>query len=205
MHQTRSEIIQKLPLPRKGTKYVAVAIRNRYNSVPLVVAIRDMLNLASTSKEVKKMIHNKAVKVNGKISKNLNDPLNLFSILDIGKKYMLTILPTNRFSLEETKNETRNLKITGKRVVRNGALQYSLHDGTSISSKQSFLVGDTLVLNHENKVLKHITFEKGKDVFVLFGSNVGKIGKIKEISDNGIVLKLEDKEFVADNRQVILI
>ena len=87
MHQTRNEVIRALPLPRKGTKYVAYALRHNSTSVSIVVAIRDMLKLASTSKEVKGMIHNKALKINGKPAKDLHDPINLFSIFHADKNY----------------------------------------------------------------------------------------------------------------------
>ena len=59
MHQTRSELIRALPLPRKGTKYVAYAQRHNSTSVSIIVALRDMLGLASTAKEVNYMIHKK--------------------------------------------------------------------------------------------------------------------------------------------------
>jgi len=160
MHQTRSEVIRALPLTRKGTKYVARALRNSSNSLPLVIAIRDMLKLASTGKEVKKMIHEKKIKINGRDAKNLNDPISLFSILKADKNYILEILPTGRFELKETKDEDRKLKIIGKRTVKEGKLQYALHDGTNILSDKNFSIGDTLILSSENKIRKHIGFQR---------------------------------------------
>ena len=114
MHQTRSKIIRVLPLARKGTKYVARASRNESSSVPLVIAIRDMLKLAKTSKEVKGMVHNKILKINGKLVKTINDPIGIFSIIEADKKYLLTLLPTGRFVFEETKENSRRLKIMEK-------------------------------------------------------------------------------------------
>ena len=205
MHQTRSEIIRKLPLPRKGTKYVAVALRSNSKSIPIVVAIRDLLKLASTSKEVKSMIHNKLIKINGKPAKDINDPINLFSIMEADKSYILTLLETGRFSLEETKEKDRKLKITGKRKVRNGVLQYSLHDGTSLVSDQSFSVGDTLVLSKDNKVMKHLSFDNGKEIFVLSGSNIGKKGKIRKLIEKKISVEFDKNNVILDKEQVILI
>ncbi|MEK6908532.1 MAG: hypothetical protein AABX23_00585 [Nanoarchaeota archaeon] len=205
MHQTRSEVIKALPLARKGTKYVARAMRNSSNSVPLVVAIRDMLKLANTSKEVKGMIHNKKIKINGNLAKNLTDPICLFCIIDADKTYLLTMLPTGRFSFVETEETDRKLKITGKRLVRNGKLQYSLHDGTNIASEKNYFVGDTLILNHENKTIRYIKFDKEKDVFVVSGNYIGKSGNIQNISENKITVKFDNEDVVLSKAQVMVI
>jgi len=205
MHQTRSKIIRVLPLARKGTKYVARASRNESSSVPLVIAIRDMLKLAKTSKEVKGMVHNKILKINGKLVKTINDPIGIFSIIEADKKYLLTLLPTGRFVFEETKENSRRLKIMGKRLVKKGLIQYSLQDGTSILSKQNFSRGDTLILDFENKIVKHKTLENGKEIFVFSGSNIGITGKIKEFSKNKVTIKFDKDEIIIDNSQVIVL
>lgn len=203
MHQTRSETIRQLPLARKGTKYIARALRNNSNSVALVIAIRDMLKLANTSKEVKGMIHNKKIKINGRLAKNLKDPVTLFSIIGADKDYLLTLLPTGRFEFKETKDKDRKLKIVTKTIVKNKAMQYTLHDGTNVVSDKEFMVGDTLVLNHENKIVKHIGIAKGKEVFALSGSYIGKHGKVEEITGKKLTIKFEKENVVLDNEQVI--
>ncbi len=205
MHQTRSEVIKALPLARKGTKYVARAMRNSSNSVPLVIAIRDMLNLASTSKEVKGMLHNKKLKINGKIAKTLTDPISLFSRIEADKNYLLTMLPTGRFSFVETKDNERKLKINGKRLVRGKKLQYSLHDGTTVISDKEFSVGDTLIINDENKIIKHISFDKGKEVFAFKGSYIGREGKVQSISGEKVTVKFDKEEAVVERSHVIAI
>lgn len=205
MHQTRSEVIKQLPLARKGTKYIARASRNSSNSVPLLIAVRDMLKIANTSKEVKGMIHNKKIKINGKIARNLTDPICLFSRIETDKNYLLTMLPTGRFSFVETKDHDRKLKIIGKMMVKGKKTQYALHDGTNIISDKEFLVGDTLVLSNENKVSKHISIDKGKEVFAFSGSYMGRQGKVQEVSGNKITVKFDKEEAVISKSHVIAI
>jgi small subunit ribosomal protein S4e len=205
MHQTRSEVIKALPLARKGTKYVARASRNSSNSVPLLIAVRDMLNLANTSKEVKGMIHNKKLKINGKLAKSLTDPICLFSRIEADKNYLLIMLPTGRFSFVETKEHDRKLKIIGKTMVGGKRLQYALHDGTNILSEKDFSVGDTLILTNDNKISKHISLDKGKEVFAFSGSYTGKNGKIQDVSGNKITVKFDKEEAVIDKSHVIVI
>ena len=206
MHQTRNEVIRALPLPRKGTKYVAFALRNNSSAVSVVVALRDMLKLASTSKEVNHMIHNKMIKLNGKIVTDSHQPIDLFSIFHADKIYKLVLLPTGRFSFEETKDTSRPLRVIGKTAVKNKKIQYNLHDGTNINSNDKINVGDTLVIDFENKVKKHISLEKGKGVIITSGSNIGKVGKIKEVSGKKISLSIEgqSEEVVLQKTQVIV-
>ena len=56
MHFKRKTIGKFWPIARKGTKYVAVPDHNQYESLPLVVVIRDMLKLVRTTKELKKLL-----------------------------------------------------------------------------------------------------------------------------------------------------
>lgn len=206
MHQTRSEVIRQLPLARKGTKYIARALRNSSDSVPLIVAIRDMLKLASTSKEVKGMVHNKKIKINGKNVKDVNEPICLFSILEADKNYLLNLLPTGRFDFVETKEKDRKLKIKGKVSIKKEVFQYSLHDGTNVLSNKNFSVGDTLILSNDNKIVKHIEMSKGKEIFVIAGNYMGKTGKVEDIfEDNRIKVKFDNGSIVLEKAQIILI
>lgn len=193
-------------MPRKGTKYVAFAVRNNSKAVSVVVALRDMLKIASNSKEAKYMVHNKMIKINGKIVTDINQPIDLFSILHADKSYKLKVLETGRFAFEETKDLARELKVIGKKAVSDGKIQYNLHDGTNLVVKEKMNVGDSVVVDFENKVKKHVALEKGKNSIIISGSNVGKTGKIKEISGSNITLGVTGlKEDVVLNKRHIMV
>jgi len=206
MHSSRSNIIRGIPLARKGSKYVARAMRFSKSTVPAVVAVRDMLNLATTTKEVKQMIHEKMLKINGKVVQDIHQPIHIFSIFHADKDYRMTVRPTGRFEFEETGDTTRLAKVIGKTVVRDGAMQYNLHDGTNLISKDKIRVGDTLIINFENKIKRHLAVDKGKNVFVISGSNIGESGLITNINENKIAVKLHDKkeEVVLNKAQIIV-
>jgi len=174
MYLTRAQVIRSIPISRKGTKYLARASSHVKNAVPVVVAIRDMLNLAKTSKEVKEMIKQKSIKINGKVVKDHRESIKLFSILDADKKYKLSILPTGRFFFEEIKDNSRICKIIGKTKLRGDQMQLNLHDGTNILTKNKARVGDSVELDSSLKVKRFISFEKGEKVFVISGKSVGK-------------------------------
>ena len=65
MHLKRQEMQKEWPLSRKGNKYVK---KTGKGTVPLIVIMRDMLKIARTKKEIKKIIHEKKVKINEKIA-----------------------------------------------------------------------------------------------------------------------------------------
>tara|TARA_Y100000310_G_C20690057_1_gene821649 strand:+ start:426 stop:1049 length:624 start_codon:yes stop_codon:yes gene_type:complete len=200
----RSKISKVVPVPRKGTKYVAGAKSHSNFGVPVVIAVRDMLGLARSSKEVKIMINDKLIKLNGKVVKDIREGVRLFNVLEAGKKFKLGILPTNRFTLEETKEDQRLCKVINKKVLGKKQVQLNLHDGTNIISKDEVNVGDSLYLDFESKIKKKVSMEKGSEVFVITGRSVGLKGKILEVENGNVKVDLNDKEVVLEKSHLIV-
>lgn len=193
MHQTRQEASTKLPIRRKGTKYVARTRGDLKNSVPVVIAIRDILKLARTAKEVHQMIKQKLLKVNGRIVKDLRESIGLFNILEAGKSYTLTLLPTKKFTFEERSlKEGRLCKVVGRRLVSKGKIQINLHDGSNIITKDNIKIGDSIYLDSSGKILKHVSLEKGKGVLVYKGRYIGLSGKINSMEGKNIHLTFDE-------------
>lgn len=191
MHQTRAEVSMRIPIERKGNKYVARSLGSLENSVPLVIAIRDMLNLARNKKEVDYMIHHKLLKINGKEVKNYRHPIYLFNILEAGKHYMLSLTANGKFTLEEVKkSSTRLCKVIGKKVLKNKTVQLNLHDGTNILSNDKIAVGDSVHVDEKGKISKHLPVEKGKECMITTGKYVGAKAKIDSAEGNYIDLTL---------------
>jgi len=203
MHQTRQELTKKIPIPRKGTKYVVRALSDVKNSVPVAIAVRDMLKLARTTREVKKMIHKKIIKLNGRFVKDERESIRLFNVLEIGKPYVLTLLPTGKFALEESKVDFRLCKVTGRKLLKGNQIQINLHDGTNIIAKEKINVGDSVYLDFSGKIKKHISLEKGRDVFIMSGKYIGQSGKISEVKDKIALIKFETGEAELPIAQII--
>lgn len=197
MNLTRIEASTKLPIPRKGTKYLARARGYIDSSVPVVIAVRDMIKLAKTSREVKQMIKDKLLKINGKLVKDHLESIKLFNLFEADKSYLLTLLPTRKFNFEEAKDKSIRLcKVINRRLVSDGKIQINMHDGTNLVSSDKIKVGDSLYIDFSNKIKKHISLEKGKEVFVMSGKYTGLNGKIIDVKDN--ILKIKFKENEAD-------
>ena len=192
MHQTRAQVTKKIPIVRKGTKYIAKALTDSQNSVPVVIALRDMLHLAKTSREVKMMIKQKLLKINGKEVKDVRDSIRLFNIFEADKPYILTLTETGSFAFEETKSSERACKVIGKTILKGSILQLNLHDGSNLLTKDKINVHDTVYLGKDNKIKKHVQIEKGKECFVISGKYSGKKGKVESLVDGTVNIKLED-------------
>ncbi|PIO07456.1 hypothetical protein COU62_03700 [Candidatus Pacearchaeota archaeon CG10_big_fil_rev_8_21_14_0_10_35_219] len=205
MYLTRSKVNKKVPIPRTGTKYVAKALSHSNQGIPVVVAVRDLLGLAKTSREVKLMVKAKKIKLNGKVVKDIREGVRIFNLLEVGKVYKLIATTSGRIAFEETKDKERVTKIIGKKILKNGKIQMNLHDGTNVLTKDNVNVGDSVYLDSENKVAKNVKMEKGKEVFIISGRSVGNIGKIKEVSEKKIHVQLEEREVDLDKSHIIVL
>jgi len=189
MHLNRQNIGKTWPVPRKGTKYLAVASHNKKSSIPLIVVMRDVLRLVNTKKELKKAINEKLVVVNGKEIRNVNYPVGLFDVLSVGGKYYQTGLSVHKkMVFEEVKGiKSKIVKIIGKKVLGKDKVQLNLMDGRNVlnSEKEKVKVGDSAVVSFDGKLEKVIGMEKGKVGFVIEGKHAGHKGKIDNIVERG--------------------
>jgi small subunit ribosomal protein S4e len=206
MHQTRQEITTRLPLERKGTKYVARASEDLENAVPVVIAIRDLLKLAKTKKEVKKMITQRILKINGRDVMDYHESIKLFNILEAGKSYVLKLSPTRKFFLEETKDGKERLcKVVGKKLVGKNKIQLNLHDGTNIIGDNKIKIGDSVYLDLSGKLKKHVSLEKGKEVFIIKGKYEGQSGKVESVSGKKVAIKFKSNSAELDLESIIIL
>ena len=192
MHFKRKTIGKFWPIARKGTKYVAVPDHNQYESLPLVVVIRDMLKLVRTTKELKKLLYEKKIQINHKIIRETNYPISLFDILtlnDMKKSYKAVLSKEKKLIMEEISDKESHekiYKVMNKKVLGDKKIQLNLMHGRNIISKEKVSTGDSVVFNlKENKIIKIIPMEKGRTAFVNLGKHAGISGKINEIVERG--------------------
>lgn len=205
MHLKRQETTTKLPIPRKGTTFVARSVSHLYDAVPVVLALRDMLHLAKTTAEVKKMIHQKLLKLNGRDVKDFKESIQLFHILEADKAYVLTLMETGKFTFEPIKDSSIRLcKVTGKTLVKKNNIQLNLHDGSNVLSKDKIAIGDSVYLDMQGKIKKHVPLEKGKHALVIKGKYLGVKGMIETVEERKVNLHLNEKEVSLDKRQVVV-
>lgn len=190
MHINRQNIGKFWPVPRKGTKYLTVSSHNQKGSIPLVVVMRDILKLVKTKKELEKVLHKKQIKINNKEISEVNYPVCLFDVLNVGgKNYKTGLNEHKKFIFEEVSGkeaEIKVIKVVGKKVIGKDKVQVNLADGRNILIKEGIRVGDSVVYNFKDKkVEKIIKMEEGKRGFVVSGKHAGRKGKIDDIIERG--------------------
>jgi len=209
MHIKRNEMPKTWPLPRKGTKFVVVPSHNKENSIPLLIILRDILQIVKNRKEAKKIINGKKVKINFKFVKDVKQALQLFDILTLDNKNFRVVFKNKKFSLQEIGNEeTKISKIIGKKILKKNQIQFNFLDGSNLLVKEKAKVGDSIIINLKTKKIEKILpfKEKAKVIFIA-GKHIGEEGKIKEIKEGEKLIKVEveGREINAERKSLMVI
>jgi small subunit ribosomal protein S4e len=164
--------------------------------LPLSLVLRDILEVAETRKEAKKIITQGKVYVDGKVRRKDDFPVGLMDVIsmpDVNKFYR--IVPSHKgLFLNPISKEEASFKLSrveDKIIVKNGASQVALHDGSNLlvkvedpesQAKVVYETFDTLKLGlPEKQVLDQLKSKKGNIAIITGGKNIGKQGKIVEI------------------------
>jgi small subunit ribosomal protein S4e len=180
-------------IAKKASKW-AVSPRpgphRKMDSIPMQVVLRDVLHLVETGKEAQTILKHRQVLVDGRVVKDHAFPLGLMDVVaipKIGKFYRMTTSKDGLRLIEiDGKEANKKLcKINGKRMLRGGKVQLSLHDGRNLlagKSEAAYNTGDSLLLEMPGqKIVEHIALEKGTMILVFEGKDTGHVGKVKDI------------------------
>lgn len=210
MHLKRLVSPKFWKIGRKIKKWVVSPIpgpHKKFECIPLLIIVRDILKLAEKGKEAKKIIKRGEILVDGKVRKEKGFPVGLFDVLAIPKinKFYRVVPFKKGLRLVEINKKEAKLKICrikNKKVVKKGKIQLTLHDGKNLLvEKKSFSVGDSVLIEIPSlKILNHIKFEKMCVGVITKGKNSGKIGRIVKIvqgkatSKPKVICVIENKE-----------
>ena len=158
-------------------------------SIPLLILLREILKIAETAKDAKKIIKRREIWVDGKPRRDPKFPVGLFDVIHIPKlNKFYRILPTKKglevFEIDEKDARVKICRIDGKTTVKKGKMQLNLHDGKNVlvEDPKTYKTGDSLLLELPTlKILKHIPLKPGNLGIVGKGKNCGRLGKVKKI------------------------
>ena len=100
----RQKVPRNWPIRRKGTTYVVRPNFNIGKGMPVLVILRDILKVAQTRKDVKKIIHAGQVLLNNKPVRDEKNNVLLFDILSItptNKSYVMDLSNKGKFEVKE--------------------------------------------------------------------------------------------------------
>lgn len=161
-------------------------------SLPLGIVIRDILGYGQTIREVKKLLNNKNVLVDGQRKKDHRLAVGLFDVIsfpDLKEDWRVIFDPKGRIIVKKIKSEESKIKpckiVNKTKLSKN--IQINLHDGKNILADNNFKgkVGDTVLISLPDQKIQE-TMELKKDAFVYItrGKQSGDSGLLQEIKEN---------------------
>ncbi len=176
-------------------------------SLPLGLIVRDMLKFAKTGKEVRNIISQEKIMVDGKVRRDerfLVGLMDVISILDAKNSYR--VLPSGKgLFLHPIKSDEAAFKlyrIEDKTTVKGGHIQLDLHDGTSylLPEEDIYQTLDVLKLSvPDRELIGHMKLTVGAPAIVTGGKNIGRYGKVTTIEKKpnqkrrDLIVTIEDK------------
>ena len=211
-HMKRLTMPRSWPLTRKTDIWVQKPNPGGHSDemcMPLGVILRDVLGLAHSRREAKRMVATRKVLVDGKIETDSGRGVGLMDVLTVGEDHYRCVLDENgklRYRSIPAKNSSSKLcRVMGKTTIRGGKTQVHLHDGRNITvdDAKKYNSGDTLVISlPDQEVSGHHAFSEGVLAYLTGGSHIGSTAKVvsKDVkrSSKSNEVQFEDFGTVAD-------
>jgi len=203
-HLKRLASYKSWPVNKKSFRFLTRPLPCGHSfelGVPINVLVRDMLKYASVAREVKKILNQNGIKIDGRIIKNGRFLVGLMDVIvfpSLEEAYRILISPQGKLKAVKIPIENANAKlcrIIGKKHVKSGMLQLNFHDGKNVLVKDSnYMVGDSVVLNLPENVLgDHLKLEKGMMVYLIGGNYIGRFACVEDLRNEKIIFKINDE------------
>ena len=142
-------------ISRKINKFVTKTSPGPHNknALPVVVWLRDQMGIARNLKEVKHILRERDIIVNGRAVRHPEMGIGIFDIISVpksGSNYRILRDKKGRhitIPIDEESASSRLVKITNKTVIKGGKMQLNLRDGSNILTDMPCKTGDSVVLS----------------------------------------------------------
>jgi len=154
--------------------------------LPLIVLIRNRLKYALTSKEVKMILMQRFVKVDGKVRTDYGFPAGFMDVVSIEKtneNFRLLYDTKGRFIAQRVIPAEAKFKLLKVKKVSTGAKGIpfiTTHDGRTIRYPDPLIKAhDTVKFDLDtSKIVDFVKFDIGNLVMITGGHNLGRVGVI---------------------------
>ncbi|KAG7193934.1 40S ribosomal protein S4 [Scheffersomyces spartinae] len=167
-------------------------------SLPLIVFLRNRLKYALNGREVKAILMNEHVKVDGKVRTDTTYPTGFMDVITLdatNENFRLIYDVKGRFAVHRITSEEGAYKLAKVKKVqlgKKGVPYVVTHDGRTIRYPDPAVkVNDTVKVNlATGKIDDFLKFDTGKLVMVTGGRNLGRVGVVvhKETHHGGFDL-----------------
>jgi small subunit ribosomal protein S4e len=176
-HLKRFVVSKHIPIEKKANTYTvrpSPGPHAAHDCIPMAIMLRDMFQVARNMSEVKRILVERNVLVDGRTKTNRKYPLGFMDVISFPKikeHYRLIYTPKKGLRTIPIKGDETKVKlcqIKNKTTLKGGLTQLNLHDGRNI------------ILQKKESELKI-----GNYGIVTSGRWMGKHGTIEEISSHG--------------------
>ncbi|MDP7180854.1 MAG: 30S ribosomal protein S4e, partial [Candidatus Woesearchaeota archaeon] len=199
-HLKRLNTPKTWDIVRKGITFITrpnPGAHSLEDGVSLNLLIRDMLGLAKNKREVRRILLENNVLVDGirrKDHRFCTGFMDVIKFTELKEQYRVVIGVNGKLGaikIDEKDSNVKLCKIVGKKLV-GGKIQFNLFDGKNIlAEKGDYKVGDTLAISVPKQEIKScLKLEKGSLICLTGGSHIGEIGHVEDIISNRIKCKV---------------
>jgi small subunit ribosomal protein S4e len=197
-HQKRLTAPVPWGIAKKEYTFITKTAPGPHNSqaLPIAVWLRDQMGYALTKKEVKKILNDSQVIINGRVCKDLRRGIGLFDIVTmpgINKHYLILRDHLGKIMAKEIPPEqakTRLCKVKGKTILGSEKVQLNLRYGANLLGDPAVNASDSVVITLGNEkdpsqprlqVVEHYPFAVDSYAMVIGGRHRGRVGRIMAI------------------------
>ena len=120
--------------------------------MPVNLIVRDVLGRAQSAREVRFIVHNELIKVDGRVCKDTRRGVGLMDVLSLGDEHFRCMLDANgrryvKILVEEA--SWKLVRVEGKTTLKGGKTQLNFHDGRNmlVDDPKEFNTGDSIKLS----------------------------------------------------------
>jgi small subunit ribosomal protein S4e len=180
-------------IAKKTTKFITKTAPGPHNSnaMPIAVWLRDHMGMARNLKEVKQILGQKDVIINGRPCRDPKMGIGIFDIIalpKVNKYYRILRDKKGRHvsvPIDAEAAKTRLCKVRNKTTVAGGKVQLNLRYGANVIADNSYKANDSVVVSLQPedrfKILDHFPFATGNMAIITGGRHSGKVARITEI------------------------
>jgi small subunit ribosomal protein S4e len=180
-------------IAKKTTKFVTKTAPGPHNTnaMPVAIWLRDHMGYARNVKEVKQILNQGDLIINGKPCRDPKMGIGIFDIIALPKinKYYCLLRDKNgrhvSVPIDAEAAKTRLCKIRNKTTTPGGKVQLNLRYGANVIADNTYKANDSVVISLQPedrfKILDHFPFAVGNMAMVTGGKHSGKIARIADI------------------------
>ena len=201
---------------KKSTVYITRPNSGAHSmglGMSLNLLFKDILKYCKTTKEVKAILNDKEVLVDGKRrydEKFMIGFMDVVSIPSINEYYRILLNKKGKLVAIKTKKNESELKISkiiNKSILGKNKIQLNFSDGKNIIVKDSkHKVGDSLLITLPKQEIKeHFKLEKNNFVMFTGGNSIGSLGEIDEIKGDLIIINIDKKKVQTSKKYAFVV